>query len=156
METATNEGIYKSFDPEGYVKHLFASETTVSNYLLKCLAKFYNSLPCSASLRVLDYGCGPSLAYSISAASKASEIVLADYAKPNRDYLQEWLDGRDSVHDWTPCFQHVVQTLEGGSEEDAKQRQHLLRSKVKAIVPCDINQEDFIDERHTVILFLLL
>ena len=52
--------------------------------------------------------------------SKASEIVLADYSKPNRDYLQKWLDGDASnVFDWTPLFQYVVQTLEGGSEEEA-------------------------------------
>ena len=147
----TTEETYK-FDAESYVQYLFEPENkTVSKHLLEHLAKFYGSLSCgSGSLTILDYGCGPCLPYSISAAPKASEIVLADYAKSSRDHLREWLDGGDSAYDWTPCFQHVVQVLEGGSEEEAKQRQHLLRSKVKAVISCDINRDDFIDERYMV------
>ena len=61
-------------------------------------------------MKILDYGCGPSLPNSISAASKASEIVLADYAVSNREHLQKWVDRDSSARDWTP---YIVQTLEG-------------------------------------------
>ena len=141
---------YEEFSDEGYLNLRFKNpgpdDTFIVQFLLKCLVEFYSSFPRDGSLRILDYGCGPSLPYSISAAARASEIVLADYAKPNREHLQEWLDGGESAHDWTSHFQYVVQTLEGGSEEDAKQRQQLLRSRVKAVVSCDINSDEFIDE----------
>lgn len=146
-----------SFSGAEYVKTEFEFETPgkKNEFLLKHLADFYTKGPSSVvsgGLRILDYGCGPSLPFSISAASKASEIVLADYSAPNREYWQKWLD-RDgsSQHNWTPYFEYVVQALEGRSAdaEEAKQREDELRCKVKAVVSCDICKDDFIDERHT-------
>lgn len=98
-----------------------------------------------SNLKILDYGCGPSLPYSISAASKASEIVLADYNKWNREYLQEWVDRKPSAHNWTPYFKYVVQHLEGGSDLDTEKCETELRSKIKAVVACDITEDEFID-----------
>ena len=40
----------------------------------------------------------------ISAAPKASEIILADYAEPNREYLKRWLAKDPSAQDWSPYF----------------------------------------------------
>jgi hypothetical protein len=151
---------YDAFDTEDYIRRVFG-HTGLSKFLLKHLGTFFSSFN-SGSLKVLDYGCGPSLAYSISAVPKASEIVLADYSKPNKDYLQKWLDGDTfNTFDWTPLFQYVVQTLEGGSEEDVKQRQLDLRRKVTAVVHCDILQDEFIDAQYrccydVVVCFLCL
>ena len=153
METVrdTPFSSYNDFDTGEYLRRIFAKGSEFNDlpeFLLKHLAKFYSTFD-SSSLKILDYGCGPSLGYSISAVSKASEFVLADYSKPNRNYLQKWLDGDASnVFDWTPLFQYVVQTLEGGSEGEAKQREHDLRSKVKAVVHCDIMQDEFIDTHY--------
>jgi hypothetical protein len=155
---------YDAFDAEDYIKRVFGTGTALtprSKFLLKHLETFFSSSN-TRSLKVLDYGCGPSLAYSISAVPKASEIVLADYSKPNKDYLQKWLDGDTfNTFDWTPLFQYVVQTLEGGSEEDVKQRQLDLRRKVTAVVHCDILQDEFIDAQYrccydVVVCFLCL
>jgi hypothetical protein len=153
-----------SFDPWEYLRRVFLAGSEfygLSQFLLQHLSRFYLSCN-STSLKVLDYACGPSLAYSISAVPKASEIVLADYSKPNKDYLQKWLDGDTfNTFDWTPLFQYVVQTLEGGSEEDVKQRQLDLRRKVTAVVHCDILQDEFIDAQYrccydVVVCFLCL
>ncbi len=154
--------INNSFNPEPAAEESDTTHQTFSRFLLKCLAKFFKEEVVSGcSLKVLDYGCGPSLAYSISAASKATEIVLAEYNESNRECLQKWLDGDASAHDWTPYFKYVVQTLEGGSEEEAKQRERDLRSKVKAVVPCDLHKHEFIDkcykdEYDVVMSFLCL
>ena len=150
MDVVKADNKFEDFSAGEYANFLFKNGAThISEFLLEHLARFYSSLPpCDGGLKILDYGCGPSLPYSISAAAKASEIVLADYAKPNREHLQKWLDGGDSAYDWTPHFQYVVQTLEGGTEEDAKQRQHLLRSRVRAVVSCDFNSDDFLDEHY--------
>ena len=101
------------------------------------------------SLKVLDYGCGPSLGLSISAALKASEIILADYSPGNREYIQKWLDKNPTLCDhWSSYFKHVVQTLEGGTEEASVQRQDMLREKIKAVLPCDLTQENFIPDGY--------
>ena len=42
-------------------------------------------------LKVLDYGCGPVLAYDVSAAGANVEIVLAEYDETYRNALQDWL-----------------------------------------------------------------
>ena len=110
------------------------------------MAKFYKGLERSDdSLKILDYGCGPALAYSISASSKASEIVLAEYNKWNREYLQEWVNGEPSAYNWTPHFKYVVQHLEGKSAIEAEKRETNLRRKIKAVVACDITKSEFID-----------
>lgn len=143
---------YGKFEAEKYANQRFGAltEDGYVEFLLKCLADFYTTWPISAksNLQILDYGCGPSLPYSISAASKASEIVLADYSAPNREYLQKWLDRDASAHDWTPCFRHIVQTLEGGSAEEASKREEEFHCKVKAVVACDILEDRFIDESY--------
>ena len=42
-------------------------------------------------------------------------------------------------------FIHVVQTLEGKSEEEAKQREEELRSKISQVIPCDIRENNPIE-----------
>ena len=39
-----------------------------------------------------------------------------------------------------------MQTLEGGSEGAAVQRQDMLREKIKAVLPCDLRDETFIPD----------
>lgn len=169
---AEEDNIYREFsDPAGYIKEMFnhdpeaaeESDTThhrFSRFLLKCLAEFYGGLKKSDnSLKILDYGCGPSIPFSISATSKASEIVLADYNKANREYLQEWVNGGVSAHNWTPYFKYVVQGLERRSEREAEQREDDLRRKVKAVIACDLCKDEFIDghfrEKYDVVMSFL-
>ena len=156
MTTKASE--FGDFDAEKYVQTYFQSpEKTdgkigLAEFLMKHLARFYTGTMSGVapnSLKVLDYGCGPSIAYSISAAPKASEIILADYSSGNREYIQKWLDKDPTLCDhWSPYFKHVVQTLEGGSEEEAVQRQNMLREKIKAVLPCDLREEVFIPDAY--------
>ena len=87
------------------------------------------------SCKILDYGCGPVIAYVISAAGKAqvSEIVLTEYTSKNCEAIQQWLDKDPSAFDWSPFFNYVVRNLEGKSEQEER-----LRSLVK-IASCDIS-----------------
>ena len=66
--------------------------------------------------KVLDYGCGPVLAYSICAAGANTEIVLAEYGENNRNALRDWLDRSPSAWDWTPYIKHTTCDLEGKNE----------------------------------------
>ena len=93
----------------------------------------------SEKVRVLDYGCGPSITCVISAAGipSVSEIVLAEYTARNREAIQQWLDKDPSAFDWSPYFKHVVQTLEGKTEQQVAEREIAMHSLVK-VVSCDI------------------
>ena len=81
------------------------------------------------SLNVLDYGCGPVIAYVISAAGvDTTEIVLAEFVDECRMEVQLWLDKDPSAWDWTPYIKYVVQTLEGNDDErETIQRELNLR-----------------------------
>ena len=148
---------YALFDAEAYVRCKFPQPgesgdlLSFSDIVLKYLAKFYKvtlfDVP-GNSLKVLDYGCGPSLPFSISAATKASEIVLAEYSEPNRQFLKRWLEKDPLAYNWMPYFEHVVQTLEGGSKEEAVRREDNLRKKVKNVIDCDISKDQFIADGY--------
>lgn len=142
---------FSQFDPEDYLQNCFQYPGR-SDFVLKCLAKFFSSTPSSAmpnNLKVLDYGCGPSIGCSISTASKAREIILADFAANNREYLQKWLAGDPSLCAfWTPYFEHVVCVLEGGSKEEVKRREDALRGAVKAVIQCDALKEECIQSPY--------
>ena len=91
--------------------------------------------------KILEIGCGPVLAWQISAAPHASEIVFAELVESNRDAIHLWLDKDPRAHDWTPFFRHVVQTLEGKGEEEIAKREEQLRRTVKAVIPCDATED---------------
>ena len=91
-----------------------------------------------SNLKILDVGTGPTLAYAISAAQYASEIVLSDYSE---SFRCGWMDGDPTAHDWSGYFKYVVEDLEGKTEKEAKERETQLRKAIKAVVPCDITTD---------------
>src|SRR5262245_27650890 len=48
------------------------------------------------------FGTGPTLHHVFSIAPYATELVLADYLKPNLDEIRRWLGHAAGAHDWTP------------------------------------------------------
>ena len=78
------------FDSLSYLKARFADITLRGRvpFPLECLNSF-KSLP--HSLKVLDYGSGPVIMSTISAAGHASDIVLSDYSDTNREELRNGL-----------------------------------------------------------------
>ena len=118
------------------------------HHTLRCYHDALQSLPSSSNLKVLDYGSGPVILGAISAATKASEIVLSDYMDKNRKALQQWLDGDPSALDWSPYFTFVVRDLEGKGEQEVAERQELVRKLVKAVVHCDITQDPPIERGY--------
>ena len=91
-------------------------------------------------LRVLDFGSGPVIQNCISAAAFASEVVFCDISPANREAIQKWLDRDTDAFDWSPHFDYVVKTLEGRSEEEAREREERMR-KVARVVFADALSE---------------
>ena len=105
---------------------------------------------------MLDYSSGSAMVATISAATKASEIILSEYSSDCRKVLREWLDRDPAAFDWTPHFTYVVQELEGGGESEVKERQEIVRTLVNAVVHCDITKvppiESDYDQQYDVVI----
>ena len=144
-DTNVVNDFHGSFDPTTYLERRFknpgAGVSAMINFALENLCQFFKDWPEGHSLKVLDYGCGPVIAYNISAARVASEIVLAEYTEKSRELIKKWQDHDTSAWDWSPYFKHVVETIEGKSEREAFEREVTMRKVIKAIIPCDISSE---------------
>ena len=131
------------FNPQDYLQAYYsvANLGPFNLFKLNALHKFYQSYPSTAKLKILDIGSGPSIAQTISAAPCAAEIVLSEYAETNRSALLQWLNNDPNAFDWAHVFKHVVVDLEAKTEEEVPIRAELVRKVVKAVVPCDVNQD---------------
>ena len=148
MDTAEH---YKTFDPDEFLKTYYSDVNVPDRILfrLESLHRAYQGLPPSG-LKVLDFGAGPSIFTVISAASRASEIIMADVAESNRAALRKWLKRDPTAFDWSPYFNHVVQKLEGPQQPDgeraAREREEKVRQVVKEVVRCNISEDPPVQE----------
>ena len=146
--SVSSEGYRDAFDSFEYLEQYYRKTTYLDRlrHTLRCYHAAFQTLP--SGLKVLDYGSGPVVMNVISAATKASEIVLADYVGKNRKTLQKWLDEDSDAFDWSPEFEFVVRELEKKSEKEVKERQELVRKLAKAVVHCDITQDPPIESGY--------
>ena len=108
-------------------------------FLLESFHKAFLPL-LSQSLKILEYGTGPVVMYTISAAAHASELVWSDYSENNLETLRKWLGKDPTAFNWSPFFDNVVKKLEGKSEKEAREREEMVRRVVK-LAFCDINAD---------------
>ena len=137
---------YQKFKACDYLKGRYDNPDSKFNPSLRCYHEVFQSLP--SGLTVLDYGTGPAIITTISVSTKASEIVLSDYAKDSREALRRWLDKHPDAFDWSPFFRRVVKDLEEKGEKEVEERQELVRSLVKAVVHCDLTQDPPIERGY--------
>ena len=136
------ENYQEEFDPADFVKDFYPVTEELpsqAKHTLRCYHDALQKIP--NNVKVLDYGAGPVIFYVISAAAKASEIVLAEYTEKNRKCLRQWLAGDPDAFNWCAYFQFVVKELECKGDQAVKERQEQVREKVKAVVHCDINKD---------------
>ena len=132
---------YQSFDSDDYLRTRFYDPNIPDRvmFLLDSFHKAFLLLP-SQSLKVLDYGTGPVVMNSISAAAHAYELVWSDYSEKNLETLQKWLEKDPTAFNWSPFFDYVVKKLEGKSEKEAREREEVVR-RVVNVAHCDINAD---------------
>ena len=133
-------------DPSAFLQYYTVIRGTISEHRLRHYHEVFVTLP--QNIAVLDYGSGPTLLSTISAATKASEIVLSDYSDTNLQALRLWLHRDTAAFDWSPHFSFVVKELEGKGEEEVVERQEQVRKLVKALVHCDLTQDPPIDRGY--------
>ena len=151
-ELISGKDYQDKFDPYLYLGH-FATLRN-SRHMLRCYHGAFQSLP--NNVTVLDYGSGPSVRATISAAVKASEIVLSDYVPANRQAIRDWLENKHDAFDWTPHFSYVVKELEGKGEDEVAKRQQDVRKLVKAVAHCDLTQDPPIEAKYNILYDVVL
>ncbi len=136
-----------------------SSQEKLYKFLRLCLHEFFFTID-KSELMILDYGGGPNVANQISASGKAKEIVLADYCRPNREFVKAWCKDKAN-YDFSADFRYVVCKLEGKSETEALKRQVVVQQSIKAVISCDVTQDIFIEKGYegpydvvTCLLFL--
>lgn len=116
----------------------------IVQHRLQCFHEAFKAVSCG--VKVLDYGAGPVVLSTISASTKASEIVLGDFVSKNLLLVRKWLQEDPDAFDWTEYFRYVVETLECNHADEVAKREQQVRSVVKALVYCDINQDPPIEK----------
>ena len=117
----TGKDYLDKFDPSVFLQRYEVIRGARSEHILRCYHDVFRTLP--QNVTVLDYGSGPTLLSTISAATKASEIVMSDYSDANLQALRLWLQRDTAAFDWSPHFSFVVKELEGKGEEEVVERQ---------------------------------
>ena len=79
---STND-YHNKISPSIYLETCYKhpGENKLHHFPTKCLNEFFKEVqvPTTSEYRVLDYGCGPAVAYVISTAKVATEVILAEY-----------------------------------------------------------------------------
>ena len=144
----------EKFEALEYLKRYYGTPAGSYYTSLELYHEAFKSLP--TGLRILDYGCGPSIRGAISAAANASEIVLSDYTEDCRRVVRQWLEKDPDAFDWSHYFNHVVKDLEGKGEKEVEEKKEEVRRLVKAVVHCDLTQDPPIergyDQQYDVVM----
>ena len=135
---------FDKFDGTAYLWQYASIEN--SQHMLRCYHSAFQDLPNGIS--VLDYGSGPSVRGIISAATKASEIVLSDYSPTTLQIARDWVDNKEGSFNWDPHFNYVVKDLEGGGDDKVLERKEQVRKAVKGFAHCDLTQELPIEKKY--------
>ena len=158
-ETNDTSNYEERFDANEFLLQAYNTPGTPKNYhrdyRMKMVHDLFNDLlpdgdcNCDDGFKVLDYGCGPVIAFAISAAGKnaVSEIVLAEYTEMSRNAIRKWLDRDSTAFDWSSYFRHIVQNLEKKPENEVQFREERLRNIVK-VAACDIKANPPIEEGY--------
>ena len=144
---------YQNFDPISFLEMRYRKTTDYYRFTFP-LQKYHDfftkafSADSGKTLKVLDYGCGPVIMNVISAVPFASEIVLADIVPECLDEVKKWIQNDPTAFNWGSHFDHVVQNLEGKGKDEAKEREMEMRKTIKAVVHCDIFDENPIEKGY--------
>ena len=93
--------------------------------------------------KMLEFGGRANISQLISAGRFVNEMEYAAFTDEERTELNKWIKNEAGTHDWTNIFKYVVTKLEGEERDEAwKEREAMIRSKVKNVCHCDISQAD--------------
>ncbi len=129
------------FSPRAYLTQYYRDVDPGNQALLRFYARAYEDLE---GRSFLEFGGGPTIYSIITAARTASSIHFCDYNADSLNEVKNWLKGDSSAFDWSHFTRFALEceTGERPSEEDTRERERLIRQRVRKISRCDIFADD--------------
>ena len=133
---------YKQFDTKHYLEYFYREpdHETIPAYQ-EIFGQFKDK-----SLKILEFGGGPSLLQMLIAAPKASEIVFADFVLQNRQEVQQWMQRDPRAFNWRPTIKCILEEEETYGKAAITEREECLRAAISNVVHCDICAESPIEK----------
>nr|XP_004655834.2 phenylethanolamine N-methyltransferase [Jaculus jaculus] len=135
---------YQRFEPRAYLRNNYApprgdlsSPEGVGPWKLRCMAQTFATGEVSGRA-LIDIGSGPTIYQLLSACAHFEDITMTDFLEVNRQELRLWLREEPGAFDWSPYSQHVC--LIEGKGESWREKERLLRARVKRVLPIDVHQ----------------
>ena len=150
-ELYSGKDYLSKFDPAVFLREFYAGN--VNRHRLRCFHDTFSILP--PNLEVLDYGSGPCLVGTISAATKASKSF---YQTTLMSAVALFANGllkilRPSIG--SPTFQLCCSGIGRKKGARSVKRQDLVRSLVDNVVHCDITKDPPSSRDITIYTMLL-
>lgn len=134
---------FENFDSHAYMRIYYENTPVDRKNVFDIFRKTFHEEGGLQGNRLLDFGCGPNLAYVLAAGENFTDIVMADYAESNLEVLQKWKETGEYPFDLSNYYNIVVQS---SSKSELQERYHTrmkrLRSNVKEVLLCDANRTD--------------
>lgn len=138
-----SKAVFAQFHPREYLKEYYSKVGLENSSLLEFFAKVYKEDVVSDST-MLEFGGGPTVYPLISAAPKVGAIHFSDYLEENLKEVRLWKNRGKKAFNWDTFLKKVL-ALEGIkkiSHTDIKERENLMRRKIKKITHCDAFNKD--------------
>ena len=99
---------------------------------------------------LLELGCGPVVSHAMPFAPYVGSIILSDYLDSNLEHVRSWVQAEPLAHNWSIHTAHVLRREGKKVRESAvRERETLLRSKIKSLVVGDILSKKPLRSRQT-------
>jgi len=130
---------WDQWDARGYLHQYFSRVEPEEQATLEFLVQRLGTI--NRGGKVLQFGCGPTIAEALPAVPYASEIYMADYLPVNIQEILAWAKKDPRAFDWNR-FTDLVLKLEGMpyAISDIVNREEQLRRKIKQITLCDASK----------------
>lgn len=142
-ETRAEDFDGDSFNPHAYLQEYYDHIGSENLALLEFLAGAYAEFD-DRSVRILEFGGGPTLYQHASAARVATEIVFTDYLQSNLDEVQAYIDRGENHFDWSEFVDKALEIELGRSPtvEEAETRLRLLQQAIAKLALGNVLEED--------------
>jgi hypothetical protein len=98
------------------------------------------------NLDALEIGCGPTVHHALSIAPYVKSLDLSEYLPENLEEIKKWKEKRSDAFSWSHYTKMALE--QDGmevTEENIKQREELLRSKIDGLYFCDVTKVPPVD-----------
>ncbi|XP_063313688.1 indolethylamine N-methyltransferase-like [Pelobates fuscus] len=88
---------------------------------------------------LIDFSPGPVIFSLLPVCKYFKDIIILEFNDRSIKEMEKWING-DTAFDWSHASQ-LLKDLEGNCDE-LQEKEHLLRTKIKDVLKCDLSKEN--------------